>query len=130
MAGRYNVDVSGDTTLVTTAETVVASLPGVSMARPGESVRLHGQAKITTGAAVTALTLRVRRDSLTGALVGEADPTQLEAAAGSTEDHDIVVTDSPSGELAGATYVLTAQQTGGAANATCLHASLEAVVSP
>lgn len=130
MAGIYSVDVSADTTLVTTAETVVASLTGVSMARPGERVRLHGQAKITSGAAVTALTMRVRRDGLTGPLVGEADPVQLEVAAGSTEDHDIVVTDTPALELAGATYVLTAQQVGGAANATCLHASLEATVSP
>ncbi len=130
MAGRYNVDVPTDTTLVTVAETVVATLAGVSMARPGESVRLHGECSVLTGVATTALTLRVRRDGLAGALVGEAVPESVEAAAGGTEDHDIVMTDLPAGELAGATYVLTVQQTAATGNGTVAHASLEAVVAP
>lgn len=128
MGGVYSVNVPGDTTLVTTAETVVATLPGVSMSRPGQAVRLHGQVDVTTGGSTTALVLRVRRDSLTGALVDEAKTVQISAAAGSTEDHDIVVTDAPGTELAGQTYVLTVSQTGAAANGTAVHASLEAEV--
>lgn len=128
MLRRYNVDNPTNVTLTTTDEVEVCALEGVSMSRPGQAVRLHGQAHITTGAGATHLTLRVRRDGVAGALVGEAIPANIEAAAGSTEDHDIVVTDAPSAELAGARYALTAQQTAAGANGTCLHSSLEAVV--
>ena len=128
MPRTYNTDVAADTTLVTTAETVVATLSGVSVARPGESVRLHGQVTVTTGASTTALVLRARRDGLAGALVGEAITDQIEAAAGSTETHDLVTTDATPGELAGASYVLTVSQTAASANGAAVHASLEASV--
>jgi len=126
MGQRFNVNNDVDTTLVTVAETVVATLTGVYLQRIGQGVRLHGQFNITTGGSTTAVTARIRRDSLVGALVGEATADQIEAAAGSTEDHDIVRTDFPPGELANATYVLTVQQTAAAANGTVLNASLEA----
>ena len=128
MSRVYNSDVSADTTLLTTAETVVATLGGVSVARPGESVRLHGEATVTTGTATTALALRLRRDSLTGVQVGETITDQVEAAAGSTETHDIVATDPAPGELAGASYVLTVSQTAATGNGSAVHASLEATV--
>jgi len=128
MARTYNVNVAADTTIVTTAETVVATLTGVSVARLGEPVRLHGEFTITTGANTTGLTIRCRRDSLTGALVDEAQTDQIETAAGSTEDHDFVVTDPAPGELANATYVLTVAPVAASANATVTHASLEATV--
>lgn len=126
----YSVDNSTDTTIVTVAETVVATLAGVSSSRPGQTVRLHGELIITTGGSTTAVTLRVRRDGLTGALVGETDPASVESAAGGTEDHDIVVSDPLTGEVAGQVYVLTVQQTGAAANGSVIHASLEATLSP
>jgi hypothetical protein len=73
--------------------------------------------------------LRVRRDSLTGALVDEAITEQIASAAGSTEGHEIVCTDVPGSELAGQTYVLTVSQTAASANGTAVHGSLEATVS-
>lgn len=130
MPRTYNVDVPTDTTLVTTAETVVATLSGVTMSRPGQSIRLHGSVSVTTGATTTALVTRIRQDSLTGALVDEAITDTLAAAAGGTEGHDIVATHSPTGELAGATYVLTVSQTGATGNGACVHASLHAEVTP
>ena len=125
---NYSVDVASDTTLVTTAETVVATLSGVSTARPGENIRLEGSVTLTTGGSTTALVLRVRQDSLTGTLVDEAITDQVEAAAGSTETHDIVAYDSSGAEYAGKTYVLTVSQTGAAANGSAVHASLKAEV--
>lgn len=124
----YSVSVAADTTLVTTAETVLATLTGVSMQRPGQSIRLHGEFTIQTGGSTTGLTIRVRRDGLTGAIVDEGQTVQVESAAGNVEDHDIVVVDVPSGELAAATYVLTCVQVAAAANGTATHASLEATV--
>lgn len=121
-----SVEVTADTTMTTTTETVIATLTGVSTSGPGRKIQLRGEAKITTGASTTALNLRIRRDSLTGTVVDESNPVQVEAAAGSTEDHDIVAEDIPSGEIFNATYVLTAQGTGSAANNTCVYAYLEA----
>lgn len=119
-----------DTSLVTTAETVIATLTGVSTNQPGQTVALRGQATITLGTGTTAIALRVRRDSVSGALVGEPTPDQIETAAGSTETHDIYVEDQNAGEFAGRTYVLTAQQTGASGNGNALQASLAADVTP
>lgn len=127
---RFTAYSETDTPLVTTAETVIATLAGVSTNQPGQTVALRGSARITTGAATTALTLRVRRDSLTGTLVGEATPEQIEAVAGSTEGHDIYVQESDPGEFSGRTYVLTAQQTAATGNGAALNASLECEVTP
>lgn len=121
-----STEVTANTTITTTAETVVATLSGISTSGPGRTIRLKGQAKITTGGSTTALNLRIRRDSLTGTVVDESNIVQIEAAAGSTEDHDIAAEDIPSGEVFNATYVLTVQGTGSAADNTCLYAYLEA----
>ena len=129
MGQTFAVDVSADTPLVTTAETVVATLSGVTLPRAGMFVNLHGQATITTGTATTGVTLRVRRDSLTGPLVSESEPDVIAAAVGSNEPFTIAVQDTP-GELQGATYVLTAQAVAATGNGSCTHANLTAVTSP
>jgi len=126
---EYFVKNLTDVPLVTTAETVVATLTGVSTPGPGYSVRLHGEAKVTTGTTTTAITLRVRRGSaITDPLVDEATAVQLEAAIGSTEDHDIMAQDDAPGELASQTYVLTVQQTAATANGSAVNAYLRARV--
>lgn len=126
----YSTVTSVDTPLVTTAETVVATLSGVATNQPGATIFLHGQATVTTAASTTALTLRVREDSLTGTIVDEATPDTLEAAAGSTETHDIAVDFVAAGEYGSKTFVLTVQATAAAANGSCLQASLKADVTP
>lgn len=115
-----------NTTLTTTAETVVATLAGASTSRAGKAVRLHGMVKLTTGAGTTAVNLRIRRDSLTGTEVAESNVVQVEAAAGSTEDHDISADDGANGELYNQTYVLTAQQTAATGDGTAVYAYLRA----
>jgi len=121
-----SVTATADTALVTTAETVVATLTGCSTSGPGKPVRLTGEFQITLGTNATGLTVRIRRDSLTGTLVGEANAVQIETAAASTEDHDIEVTDTPTGEIFNATYVLTVQQVAASANGSVLQAFLKA----
>jgi hypothetical protein len=124
-----STEVTANTTITTTAETVVATLSGVSTSGPGRKIQLKGEAKITTGASTTALNLRIRRDSLTGTVVDESNIVQIEAAAGSTEDHDISCEDIPAGEIFNATYVLTVQGTASSADNTCVYAYLEATTS-
>jgi hypothetical protein len=58
-----------DTPLVTTAETVVATVTGVSTGQAGQFVDLTGDFNVTLGTNTTAVTVRVRRDSLRQSLL-------------------------------------------------------------
>jgi hypothetical protein len=130
MVRRVSTYNTVDTPLVTTAETVVATLSTVSTNKPGQTVNLRGVFTLTTGASTTALTIRVRADSLTGSVIGEAPVDALEAAAGSVETHDIYVEDSAPGEVQNKTYVLTVAQTAASTNGTVSSASLVADITP
>lgn len=126
----YDNRVTSDQTVVTTAETVVATISNLATYKPGEPINLRGEVQMTMGTATTAITLRIRRDSVTGTVVGEGNPEQIETAAGSTEDHDYQTNDVFSGEVANQTYVLTVQQTAATGNGSVLYAYLEAEVGP
>lgn len=127
---KFSTYASADVSLVTTAETVVATLTGVSTNQPGQTVALRGNYQITLGTGTTAVTTRIRRDSVTGTLVGEANAEQDSTAAGSTEGHSIEVEEVNPGEFSGRTYVLTVQQTAATGNGTVLQSALAAEVTP
>ena len=127
---QYDVDVSTDTTLTTTAETVVATLTGIATQRPGQTIALRGDYTVTSGTSTTAFTHRIREDSLTGAIVSEAQTVQISTAAGSSEDHEYTVTHAPTGDITNKSYVLTVAQVGAAANGSVTHAHLTAVTAP
>ena len=129
MSRFYSANVATNQAVVTSAETVVTTLSGISSARAGETIRFHGQVSILTGVATTAIILRVRATSLAGAIVDEPVSAELEAVAGSRETHDLVVVDLAPGELAGATYVLTVEQTAATADGSVQHASLKAEIA-
>jgi hypothetical protein len=129
-ARHFSAYTETDTTLVTTAETVVATLTGMSTGQAGQTVSLRGKANITLGASTTAVVMRVRRDSLTGTVVGEVQTEQISSAAGSTEDHEIYREDVGAGEFAGRTYVVTVSATAASANGAVNNASLEGDVYP
>lgn len=127
---KFATYVTADVTLTTTAETVIATLSGVSTNQPGQTVGFAGGCVITTGANTTGVTLRVRRDSLTGSLISETVPDAVSAAAGSVESHQIAVGDTTLGEFSGVTFVLTAQQVAATADGTVSQANLRCEVSP
>lgn len=130
MGQRFSSLVTADTTLVTTAETVIATISGVSTRGPGSKVTLVGNFAILLGTNTTAITPRWRRGTdATGVLIGEANAVQIDTAAGSTEEHTYSVEDSP-GELVNATYVLTVAQTGASANGTVPQAEAWADTNP
>lgn len=124
----YSSEATTDVPLVTTAETVVATLSGINTSKPGQLIRLRGFAQLTTGTNTTAVTPRIRRDGVTGTVVNEANPITIGAAAGSTEQFEVSCDDAFSGEVAGQTYVLTLQQTGASANGSSLYGYLNADV--
>lgn len=117
-------EVANDT-ITTTTETVACTLPGVST--PGRrTVRIEGEAQVTTGAATTHLTPRIRRGTdITGTLIDEANAVSIGAAAGGTEPLQIAAEDENI-DLANGTYVLTVQQTAATGNGTVLQASMSA----
>lgn len=127
---RFSVYNQTDTPLVTVAETVVATLAGVSTNQPGQTVALRGQINFTSGTATTAVTLRIRRDGIAGTIIGEPPVDALQAAVGAVETHDVYAEDAGAGEFSGRTYVLTVQQTAATGNGNVLTASLEADVTP
>jgi len=122
----YTISVENptDTVLVTTAETVVATLGGCSISAVGRTFRLRGTAQVTTGANTTGVQLRIRQDSLTGTVVHEVNTEQIEAAAGSTEAHEIDADDPTTGDVYNRTYVLTAQLVAATANGNVPYAYL------
>lgn len=122
---EFSGDVTADTTIVTTAETVLATVSGVSTPRK-TTVTIRGWAQVTTGANTTHLTTRIRRGTdATGTLIGEGNPVSIGAAAGGTEDVEIVATDRGV-DLANASYVLTVVQTAASANGSGLQAGITA----
>lgn len=126
-AQQLKGSVTADTALVTVAETVVATLSGVSTGR-AVNVQVRGWAQLTTGTNTTAVVPRIRRGTtISGTLIGEANPVTIGAAAGTTEDFEVDVVDTGA-DLAGASYVLTLQQVGATANGSCLQATVEAFI--
>lgn len=103
-------------TVATTAETVIATLNNVSTSLPGQVIRFDAQCDLTTSAATTTVTWRIRRTSLTGTAAVTLGPTASGVAASSRGTYDIEGTDSP-GESSGP-YVLTVQFAGASGAAT------------
>ncbi len=95
---------AGDVTCPLATETVVATLNGVSVPDPGSAVRLHGTAHVLTGVGATTITPRIRRTSLTGALIGEADAIAVVASSIVAIVYDV---DDLPGDVASLPYVLT-----------------------
>lgn len=126
----FDTYTSTDTPLVTTAETVVATLSGISTNQAGQRIAFHGSFTGTSGANTTGYTVRVREGSVTGTAVGEAIADVIEAAVGAVETHTIDVTSASPGEFSGKTYVLTVEQVAATANGNVTQASLSATVTP
>lgn len=109
-------------------ETVAATLAGVSSEYPNQTVNLAAMVQATVGTTGTAMTIRIRRDSLTGTLVGEANADSGDVAAGKLTSININVDDARGGEFAGS-YVVTFQGTAETATGTANAAHLQAIVS-
>lgn len=122
----HSAHAEADVTLVTTAETVVLTIPQVTTRDRSELVTLMAFAVVTLGVGATALTMRIRRGTdITGTLVGEGNP--VTGAAGNTVGLALGGVDSP-GDVSGQSYVVTVQQTAATANGTALASAGSAIV--
>lgn len=126
MARKYSAQVTTNTTVTTTTETVVATLSGLSTRDPGEVVTVTGTVQFTVGTGGTAVTPRIRRGSTaSGTVVGEGNP--VSATAADTVSVTIQADDVP-GEVAGQSYVLTVTQTAATGDGSALFAAVDALV--
>lgn len=109
-------------------EVVVATLNGVvTPYGANQTVVLRGQAYVTSGSTTTAVVCRIRRQSLTGTLVGDQTGQTAITAAGDNNIYEANASDTP-GDVTGFTYVLTVQNTGGGTGGTTIYAVLDAFV--
>lgn len=115
-------------TLVTTSETVVGSIVLPSNLRADTPIGIEASVAFTTGVGATAAQIRVRRDSLTGALVGTLKTTQVGASLPTGLDHH--VQDAVTGEIAGRTYVVTIQQVAATGNGSVQGVTLRVTAQP
>lgn len=111
-------------TLTTTTETLIISAARVAAVRQTVRALILAVAQLTTGAATTTVTPRIRRGALvTDPLVGEANAVTIGAAAGSTEQffgfafEELVA----AGDVQ---YSLTLQQAAATGNGTVLAAAI------
>lgn len=109
-------------------ETVACTVTGVGTEFSGQSVILQGFLAYTAPAAITSLTMRVRADSLTGAIVGEAEVDTGDVVATKLGLHPFAFIDLPP-DIAGRSYVLTFQGAGEGGPGTCNTAVMSAMVS-
>lgn len=106
------------------AETVIATLGGISTRNPGGSVILRGLVNIVAGVAATSVTLRLRRgNGTTGTQVGTSVAATVTAADSYVLTTEAV--DTP-GDVADQQYSLTAQVTAATAVSTVDAVSLTA----
>lgn len=121
---KASVEVTTNTNLVNNAETVIAGPIGIPVLLGDRTVTVKGHMVLTSDAACTGLTLRIRRGlTAAGTLVGEANAIGLSVAAGGTEEHNTEADDAP-GVTGSASYVLTAERAGAAGTAVAAYAHL------
>lgn len=111
---------SAATSLVTTAETAILtfSIPPENQGPTGQGIYLDVNAVLTTGAAATAVVLRLRQgNGVGGAIVGQPCQTQV-AAAQANAIASAAALDPQTSYPAGNTYTVTAQQVGATGNGT------------
>lgn len=123
MANEYALTIAGPVTLTLNTETVIATSASLSVNNPGgQGLNVNGFVEITPGASATAFTIRVRRGSISGAVIGT---TTNGATTAYAESIPYSFNDSTlSGNVV---YVLTAQQTAATGNGSCGPASITVV---
>lgn len=111
--------------LATAAETVVATLGGVTTDVGGALVIVEGAVAVLLGATGTSFVVRVRRGTTTGGT--ELAKVTLNAlTAAKNYSASIMCQDRQEGEVAGQSYVLTVENVGATTEGEALQADLSA----
>lgn len=121
------LDVIGNQSITTNTETAIATLAGINSRGVGVPIKLLGTAAFAVSALTTAVTLRIRPDSITGTAL--ATVTVEGGTAGDIADATGVIAaeDTFSGEYCNKSYLLTIQSANAGANWNVLNASLRLI---
>lgn len=111
------------------AETIIATLPGISTDGLTQRCLLEGWSAFTVGATGTAIQFRIRRTGLTGTVVADTGAMTRGVAAAALGEESIMGIDSP-GEVGSLAYVMTLQVTGGSSASTVSAVVLTATILP
>jgi hypothetical protein len=103
---KAEVEGKGGASVEFEAETVIAEVRGVYTGAGRSVVQLNAEAIIQAAAGSEKVTLRIRREGIAGQVVETEVLTEVASAA---QGFSMQCEDSP-GEVAGLTYVLTAQE--------------------
>lgn len=113
-----------NSTIVTTTETIVATIPSVSANQYGQIVRVEGMIGFTAPADASAVVLKVRRNTVTGTQVGATITYQV-TPTGVYLFEISAIASEPVGLH---TYVITMAVTGASANTTVTNAVATVIV--
>lgn len=114
--------------VTTTTEISVVTSGPATAPRATVNVCVLAWAQLTTGAATTTVTPRIRRGTAaTGTLVGEGTAVTIGAAAGSTEQYWVMACEDRS-NVASVDYNLTLQQASATADGTALQGGILVLV--
>jgi hypothetical protein len=122
------------TSIVTTAETLAANIPQTPLTLPGGSpvqVIIRGQVAVTTGAATTAVQvkLRVGQNNTTTAQVAQTE--QIQVAASTLEEIPFHFTDPATANLTvNGGYSITVTQVAATGNGTVTQVEYEVATTP
>lgn len=108
-------------------EVVIASITAMGDVASQRSTIVRGFAAFTVGTSGTAVTLRIRKDTVTGTTIGNSGALTGGISAGNLVVENVVGVDS-SPSNTGQVYVLTLQVTNGAAASTVSAVELDALV--
>lgn len=131
MPGRPHIYSAAFTTDVpeggANTETVALTLAGVTSEFTGQQIVAWGILTFTAPAAITSLTIRIRKETITGTVVGEATIDAADPVATKLGVFHAFGID-PSADVSGGNYVLTFQGAGeggpGTANAGLLQVAI------
>lgn len=128
MGVMHKNTVNSGTAPANAAETVIYTTPAIQTGQGDGLVGITGTVNITPGTSTTAVVLRVRQGGLTGTLVGFSPSHAV--AAGAAQSISFGASDASgwTEQAGGGVYVVTAQQTGGAANGTINLVDVEVIV--
>ena len=108
---------TGTQSITTTAETVISTLSNINSRGANFPVNLTGSAVFAVAAATTQTVMRIRLGTVTGTIVGSPQTVEGGVAGDiAFADGTVFAQYTPSGEMAGQTFVLTIQATGAGAN--------------
>lgn len=111
------------------AETVIATLTGVTSRAGGQPVQCTAFANVTADATATDCIIRIRRGGLTGtALAPDLTLDGADIAGAANFEITVAALDSP-GEMIGGVYVLTLEITGATGPSPVNGATLQAVLT-